>query len=134
MTPTQKLREAEKLATKGPWLTEPIKTLDQEKQHDIEAHDKDRGVLPLGRFWDDNAVWLPVGEAEANADLVPLMRNTLIPQLDLIDAQQELIGWTQMMPDSDSPDYDKWVAHANELGRKVASARRRFEDAVKGAE
>lgn len=83
---TTKLREAESKATKGEWGVIKGQNDIHEETYELVASDGTNGGLPVALVYDGQAVWLPRGQPEGNADLIALTRNCLIPLLDHVDA------------------------------------------------
>ncbi len=112
MTPTQKLREAEKLATKGPWVAE---TPTLSKQHQ-DWHISGPDYYVVGSL--DFAV-----ETSRDMHFIALTRNSLPSLLDYVEDMAAEIKYNR----GESPPQ-------NPLEQATDLARRRFEAAVKGAE
>lgn len=112
MTPTQKLREAEKLATKGPWVAgtsaDQITTL-------LAV-----STSPLKPKLPPSVLVLLTGR---DMHFIALTRNSLPSLLDYVEDMAAEIKYNR----GESPPQ-------NPLEQATDLARRRFEAAVKGAE
>lgn len=123
MTPTQKLREAEKLATKGPWHL-PLHhcpdgiTVSAMTNVGISAFSTIVSVCPTEQSDGEGRTWDCGGSMEANRDLIALTRNTLPSLLDYVEALETEVAIRR------SREKEGYHCEA-----ETDLARRRFEDA-----